>query len=1261
MNRPENEKQIPSHQAAATATFGFGQSVLDEMTAEMPAARIQLNSDMGTELPIQMSGKRYVLYDEIARGGMGAVHRGRDNDLGRDLAIKILLDRHLDRPDMLRRFVEEAQIGGQLQHPGVVPVHEIGQLDDQRLFFSMKLVEGETLDALLAKRADPGEERQRFVKIFEQISQTLSYAHSRDVIHRDLKPANIMVGAFGEVQVMDWGLAKVLGANRPVDDEPIAATPDGESNISSGPVRTARSDGSTAEGIGSQTHFGSVIGTPSYMPMEQALGEIEDVDKRSDVFGLGALLCVILTGRPPYRGATPTETLNMAQGGNIEPAFALLDESGADAELVDLAKRCLAKQADDRPRDATAVTAEITAHLASVENRLRQAELDRLEARTKAAEERKRRRVTMALAASVVAIVGIGGGATALIQRQQTQLANQRTETIRTDAARQLKEAEQRKDRSQRVRDALGEAHALRNRALEASIDDLLPWTKALEAARRAETLTAEGNVDEELQLLARDARQQLDRDLGDRRLIQQLEVAWQLDAEYLATQGMEGLAVGQKVVLLATPQTLPYYEQAFSKWGLEVLKATEEESASKIAECSPEVKNRVVVALDRMRELMTLDGDDGATKWLESVVAIVDDDEWRKGFREELDAQDVVALAKRAAEADLTTQPTMIWVRCALALQRGEDERGAFQLLQRLDRQQPGDYWVNFSLAISLANHRPPRLAESLRHATAAAALRPQNGVAQFGVARLIRETYRTGLAPGQRVQLAELAYEHAELATTYEPQNPVCLNLLAIIQDDLGRRDEAIETLITASEMAPTDAQAFHNIGSLLVDRGRFDEAEGYLRKAMELEPDNFAPHVNLGNLLVSRNEIETGIEEYELAAELYPYSAMPDNNRGIALMILKRNDEAIAAFRKAIEVEPYHVNAQYNLGLVLSLTGDDEGALKAYGKVTDLVDNNPDVFDSIAVSHDHLGNLEKALLAWQKSIELKPDNPHAYYNLAVAYARQGRLPEAIEQWEMAARFAPTHARLHANMGMAWQDLNRLDRAIPCFQEAVRLAPEDPRVRTDLATALYQQGDLDECIAQLREAIKFAPDDSRVKRLLDEGLLIKEARRMMPEILAGTAKFESNDLRLKASEECADLEHFAAAASLCRDAFAVDSEIANDTESQFRYDAACWAALAGTGSDDLVENSKQRDDWRAQSLKWLQEDLKILESMAKTGSDAQREEAREQLDGWLNDSNLVSVRSRNRLGFLPEEERRRWDEFWDNVRSLPVEEKMP
>src|SRR5215472_10441291 len=224
-NRTVDVPSTPAGSLDAGLAAGFGppQSSLGDMRppllkeAEGESAHIvQPKSDAMP--PPEQAGDRYQLQGEIARGGMGAVLRGRDVDLGRDLAVKVLLEKHAHRPEVARRFIEEAQIGGQLQHPGVVPVYDIGRFGD-RPFFTMKLVKGHTLASLLAERADPTADRPRFLAITLQVAQALAYAHAKGVIHRDLKPANVMVGAFGEVQVMDWGLAKVLAEGGIADEE----------------------------------------------------------------------------------------------------------------------------------------------------------------------------------------------------------------------------------------------------------------------------------------------------------------------------------------------------------------------------------------------------------------------------------------------------------------------------------------------------------------------------------------------------------------------------------------------------------------------------------------------------------------------------------------------------------------------------------------------------------------------------------------------------------------------------------------------------------------------------------------------------------------------------------------------------------------------------------------------------------------------------------------------------------------------------------
>src|SRR5262249_6686483 len=178
-----------------------------------------------------------------------------------------------------------------LQHEGIRAVDELGTLPGGRPFLAMKLVKGRTLQELLRERPDPAQERGRFVAIFEQICQAVGYAHAHRVLHRDLKPGNVMVGAFGEVQVMDWGLATVLAAQAP-------AAADGDGELPETVAALTAIETPLAGESGTRT--GAVMGTPAYMAPEQAGGEVRKLDARSDVFGLGAILCQILTGHPPF-------------------------------------------------------------------------------------------------------------------------------------------------------------------------------------------------------------------------------------------------------------------------------------------------------------------------------------------------------------------------------------------------------------------------------------------------------------------------------------------------------------------------------------------------------------------------------------------------------------------------------------------------------------------------------------------------------------------------------------------------------------------------------------------------------------------------------------------------------------------------------------------------------------------------------------------------------------------------------------------------
>ena len=565
------------------AANGGQLSVLDSISRHLQTVPHVLLRDGGGDIePIALSGAsdippttgRYQILGEIARGGIGVILKGRDTDLGRDLAIKVLRDKHHDQAEVIQRFIEEAQIGGQLQHPGIAPVYELGQFADSRPFFSMKLIKGQTLSSLLAERENSTDDRGRLLGIFEQVCQTMAYAHSRGVIHRDLKPSNIMVGAFGEVQVVDWGLAKVLPLGGVADEKRAL---DKQKDISI--IQTVRSGSDVSGDFGSDTRMGSVLGTPAYMPPEQALGEIDSLDERSDVFGLGAILGEIITGSPPYVGESPAHVLRLASRGKLDECFTRLDACVADGELIELAKRCLALEPFDRPQDAGELAQSVSGYLESVESRLREAEMERAAQTARLLEERKRRRVSLALAATLVLLISVAGGAWMIVTNQQAE--RQRAATAEVNEA--LSKA--------RLHQGLAEAGTLNSR--------LQQLDKAFFIAAQARDLSRQDLVAPTLRQTATDLSEDLQRSVAEIR-----EQAEQAEADRQFEVELESIRLshtGQWRSVWSTrmnrSETASRYDVAFRKAGLDLVELSPDEAASRIR-ISP-ARETIIAALD--------------------------------------------------------------------------------------------------------------------------------------------------------------------------------------------------------------------------------------------------------------------------------------------------------------------------------------------------------------------------------------------------------------------------------------------------------------------------------------------------------------------------------------------------------------------------------------------------------------------------------------------------------------------------------------
>ena len=304
-------------------------SLKGESSAQESSSSVrQLISHAGEET-------KYIFDRELGRGGMGAVFETVDLDVRRKVAMKVMLPAAKKSSSQVKRFLEEAQITGQLEHPNIVPVHEIGIDDEHTTYFTMKLVRGENLDAIIAHLAAGDQDYQKkyslgaLIQIFMKICDGIGYAHAKGVLHRDLKPENIMIGDFGEVMVMDWGLAKVLG------QESVEAAPAAGAQTSE-----------TASVY--QTMEGQVMGTPSYMSPEQAAGRISELDQRSDIFSLGGILYKILTHQAPYQGKTTREILEKARKRQLVPPDVREPQQAVSPEVNAICMKAMARNPEER-------------------------------------------------------------------------------------------------------------------------------------------------------------------------------------------------------------------------------------------------------------------------------------------------------------------------------------------------------------------------------------------------------------------------------------------------------------------------------------------------------------------------------------------------------------------------------------------------------------------------------------------------------------------------------------------------------------------------------------------------------------------------------------------------------------------------------------------------------------------------------------------------------------------------------------------------
>lgn len=889
---------------------------------------------------------RYQPLGEIGRGGMGLVLRVHDGNLNRPLALKTLVPKSLNA-EGIRRFEREAEITGSLQHPGVPPVVEFAHTASGCPFFTMKVVEGDDLASLLRRRKSPTEDCGNLLNVFEQVAQTLAFAHQRGVIHRDLKPHNVMVGEFGEVQVMDWGTARRLDC----------ATDDSE-NLSDSTVffNETSMDAESDDGD-SLTREGQIMGTIAYMPPEQACGDIEHLDCRSDVFGLGSLLCEILTGAPPYTGASAKTLLTTAMSGDTSEAVSRLDACQLEGELRQLCKDCLATDPNHRPANAGEVSDRITAFLQSVQDKLQRAKVDEAAALVKADEERKRRRIVVLTAPIVVGLLAIVGWFVA----QQRMIAQ---------AAVLEKQSEQAIESAK--------IHALLDRVAEAR--DESAWERAKIHLAAAEQLVTHTTEDAAKQR-ARESR---------------------IDLE--AAEGMSGLPIrifegrasvanlkGRDGIIAA--ELKKYLDLRF---GIKKNILDLDDGELDVLRTSPILSN-VIDTLDDWGTGISVAG----KKVQEEVFAVasrLDPDPEAARIRDLYQNHKTEELTSIAAKMIVErSRPQLVkMVGEATISQNGGVGRGLLEL-STLAHPEVFYNWITAA--------RSSRSDESLEveFYRAAIAAHPQVTALYHNLGVYLVSAKR-----------AREALVFAEYCIRKFPNEGRHHSVRGSALEQLGDIKGAEQAFRKAAAVSQDRGYESYQLASFFARQKRIEEAEAAYREAIHSTTTSTSPLISFVRFLRGQNrkgEAVQLVDEYLANPKIDHYFTY--------LMVRYLREEkwpelSAVVSRHHVAKEPSSARGWQDLGYYRQESGDLQGAIEAYEQRLKLKNPTSATFNNLGLIYFKREDHDNAIATYQKGIATAKPSHYIHHNLGRALQATERYEEAIQSFERAFQLEGKQAEL-------------------------------------------------------------------------------------------------------------------------------------------------------------------------------------------------------------------------------------------------------
>jgi serine/threonine protein kinase/tetratricopeptide (TPR) repeat protein len=925
----------------------------------------------------------YKLLEQIGEGGFGLVFMAEQKQpLRRKVALKVIKP-GMDTRMVIARFEAERQALALMDHPNIAGVIDGGETSSGRPYFVMELVRGLPITEYCDQNQLPLRER---LGLFLHVCLAVQHAHHKGVIHRDLKPSNILITEHDGnplVKIIDFGIAKATGSQ--LTEKTLF------------------------------TNFAQMVGTPAYMSPEQAGLSSQDIDTRSDIYSLGVLLYELLTGRTPFdkkrlKDASydeirriireedpPKPSTRVSTLGKMASTIATQRRSDPKrlsqvfrGELDWIVMKALDKDRSRRYETASALAADVQRYL---KDEPVHACPPSAWYRFRKFSRRHKRLLAMAACAAVLLLV-VAGGLGYILQDRASRAA-------RTDLEVEL---------------VLQDVDRLKQNK---------QWSEAMAAVNRAEGVLATGQGSKELAQRLRQTKKTVDKGL------KQVQVDQKVVADLVEIR--MGLYFDEGGASRQTKADFEY-ASAFRSCGLSIDKLSSADAAAGIRERP--IAFELIAALDHWSEVRRSRAPkEPGWKHLLAIAREADGDAFRNQVRDAVEigeAAPLLQLAKSSQVAALA--PASVCV-LANALKKHEAYREALALLKRAQLDNPGDFWINYELAMLYRE----------------AADEQDSAIAHFLTALAIRKS-------------------------------PGLYGMLFFSLARAGRHDDAQAAFQAALRLKPGNWNTYYSIAAALSNQEMHELALPYFQEAAKIEPDNNKSHNNLGFSLLNNGKPEEALAAIKKALRLKSDDASTQNNLGVALLRLGRLDEAIAAYQEALRVDPKRIVTMRNLGDALEKSGRLDEAIASYRQAISL---KPEVLASshqLAVLLRNHGRpdeevnavYDEAIAFFGNEIRRRPEETRYLVSLGSALRRIGRREEALDLYRTALRINPKLAIAHGNIGNVLTDQGQFEAAMAAYKTALGLDPQFKSGYCQIAFVLVRTGQLPSAIAEYRQALK-------------------------------------------------------------------------------------------------------------------------------------------------------------------------------------------